>query len=198
MECGSQELFCELTNWVSENELVGPWVVEVIDRFGGHAQGIGGSVVQFVRVYGQTIVGLIGVSFGFWRWWRYREHILHKRLAEYLRESDARLVTGTADLIELIQRPAPGQQFKEPLFIDGDLRIVLRERNWDKPVHALSVAASSDWQVGKAIDAINRRLSAAQATVTSLNRQLFSAYAIRGAIAASQTRDSRSFSDALS
>ena len=71
------------------------------------------------------------MSFGFWRWWRYREHILHKRLAEYLRENDTRLATGTADLIELIQRPAPGQQFKDPLFIDNDLRVVLRERNWD-------------------------------------------------------------------
>jgi hypothetical protein len=199
MDCGTQGALCELTHWLSENELIGPWLVEVIGRFGVHATGIAGAVAQFMRDFGQSIVGLIGVTFGFWRWWRYREHILHKRLAEYLRENDARLATGTADIIELIQRPAPGQQFKDPLFIDDDLRTVLRERNWDKPVYALNIAQSSDWQLSRSIEAINRRLATAQAMVASLNRQRFSAYSIRGAIAASQkTRnDSKTYSDAL-
>jgi hypothetical protein len=188
MECGSQEFLCELTNWLSENEMVGPWLVEVIGRFGAQAQGIAGSIAQFVRDYGQSIVGLIGVSFGFWRWWRYREHILHKRLAEYLRENDTRLANGTADLIELIQRPAPGQQFKDPLFIDDDLRVVLRERNWDKSVFALSVERSSDSQLSKAIRSIERRLITARDQMSSLNHQLASAHTIRGAIAASQGR----------
>ena len=188
MECGSKDALCELATWLSTNELVGPWLVGVIGRFGQHASGIAGALSQFVRDYGQSIVGLIGVSFGFWRWWRYREHILHKRLAEYLRESDTRLAAGTADLIEIIQRPSPGQQFTDPLFIDDDLRTVLRERNCDKATFALSVAASSDWQLSKAIDSIRRRLSTAEGTILSLNRQLSSAYSIRGAIAASSAR----------
>lgn len=201
MECGSQDALCELTAWLSENELIGPWLVEVIGRFGAQAQGIAGSIAQFVRDYGQSIVGLVGVSFGFWRWWRYREHILHRRLAEYLRENDARLATGTADLIELIQRPAPGQQFKDPLFIDDDLRTVLRERNWDKSVFALSVETSADWQLSKAIESIQRRLSTAMASMASLHRQLTSAHAIRGAIAASsadRSGDREAHSRALS
>jgi hypothetical protein len=66
-------------------------------------------------------------------------------------------------------RPSPGQQFTDPLFIDDDLRTVLRERNW---------------QLSKAIDSIRRRLSTAEGTILSLNRQLSSAYSIRGAIAA--------------
>ena len=73
MDCGTQDALCEVANWLSENDLVGQWVVELINRFGGHASGIAGSVTQFVRDYGQSIVGLVGVSFGFWRWWRYRE-----------------------------------------------------------------------------------------------------------------------------
>jgi hypothetical protein len=191
MECGAQDALCELVNWASRNELVGPWLVEVVGRFGQHASGVAGEVSQFVRDYGQSIVGLVGVTFGFWRWWRYREHILHKRLAEYLRENDARLAAGTADLVEIIQRPAPGQQFRDPLFIDDDLRTVLRERNWDRPIFALSVATSSDWQLAKAIKSIERRLGTALAATTSLNRQLVSAYTIRGAIAASQARGRR-------
>jgi len=83
MECGSQDAFCQLTNWFTQNDLLAPWLVEVLGRFGVHANGIIGAVAQVARDYGQAIVGLIGVSFGIWRWWRYREHILHKRLAEY-------------------------------------------------------------------------------------------------------------------
>ena len=188
MDCGTQDALCELTNWLSQNELVGPWLVEVIGRFGAHAEGIAGALAQFVREYGQSIVGLIGVSFGFWRWWRYREHILHRRLAEYLRENDARLTNGTADLIELIQRPAPGQQFKDPLFIDNDLRVVLRERNWDSDQFAWSVEKSSDSQLAKAIRSIERRLVTARDQISSLNLQLASAHSIRGAVAASQAR----------
>ncbi len=157
MDCGSQDALCELANWVSNNDLIGPWLVEVISRFGDHATGIAGVLAQFVRDYGQSIVGLVGVSFGFWRWWRYREHILHKRLSEYLRENDTRLAAGTAELVEIIQRPAPGQHFKDPLFIDADLRAVLRERNWDKATFALSVASSSDWQLSNAIERIKMR-----------------------------------------
>lgn len=198
MECGSQDTLCELTNWVSQNDLLGPWLVEVISRFGVQANGLAGQLAQFVRDYGQSIVGLVGVTFGFWRWWRYREHILHKRLAEYLRENDARLAAGTADIIELIRRPGPGQEFNDPLFVGTDLRAVLRERNWDKPTLSLGVAESSDWQLSKAIDSINRRLSTAQAQVSSLNAQLFSAYGIRGAIAAiGRATDTKSGYEAL-
>ena len=74
------------------------------------------------------------------------------------------------------------------MFIDSDLRVVLRERNWDKTAFALSVESSSDWQLSKAIKSIERRLTTAVATTTSLHRQLTSAHSIRGAIAASQAR----------
>lgn len=188
MECGPQDLFCQLAGWLSENDLVAPWLVEVIGRFSGHADGIAGAVSQFIRDYGQSIVGLIGVTFGFWRWWRYREHILHKRLAEYLAERDRRLADGTRGIIELIQRPAPGQRFKDPIFIDADLQVVLRERNWDKPVYALGVAKSSDVSLSRAIESLKLRLETAGKDLASIRQQLASAYAIRGTIAASMAR----------
>lgn len=199
MECGSQDLLCEVTSWLAENDLLAPWLTELAGRFGANANGVAGIVGQFARDYGQAVVGLVGVSFGFWRWWRYREHILHKRLEEYLRESDGRLSDGTRELLELIQRPSPGQKPKEALFADADLRVVLRERNWDKPAYALGVAASSDLQLEQAIAAINRRLATAKAMTKSLHLQLFSAHSLRGAIAASHRNglDSKSASDAL-
>jgi hypothetical protein len=192
MECGSQGAFCELASWLTQNDLLAPWLVEVISRFGVQANGLVGQIAQLVQQYGQTLVGLVGVSFGIWRWWRYREHILHRRLAEYLRESDARLTAGTADLVQLIQRPAPGQQLKDPLFANNDLRTVLRERNWDNEQFALGVEKSSDWQLVKAIRSIERRLKTAHDQMTSLHLQLASAHSIRGAIASSQARRNRS------
>ena len=183
MDCGTQDALCLVANWFAENELVGPWLVDVIGRI--QTDGFGGLIAKFVREYGQLIVGLLGLTFGFWRWCRYREHILHKRLEKYLRDSDARLVEGTAHIIDVIQRPGPGQQLEDPLFIDADLRTVLRERNWDNTTFALSVATSADLQLASAIDALKRRLSTAHAMTASLHRQLLSAYTIRGAIAAS-------------
>jgi hypothetical protein len=191
MECGSQDVVCQLTTWLSENELVASWLVESIGRIGANASGILGALSQFAKDYGQALVGLFGVSFGFWRWWRYREHILHKRLAEYLRESDARLVDGTAQLIDAIRRPAPGQRFEEPLFADDDLRTVLRGRNWDNAVFAPNVETSADWLLGKAIESIEWRLKTAHDATASLHRQLCCAYSIKGAVAASRADRSR-------
>lgn len=192
MECGSQDAFCQLANWFTQNDLLAPWLIEVIGRSGGHASGILGLVAQFVRDNLHTIIGLFGASFGLWRWWRYREHILHKRLEEYLRESDARLAAGTSELIEFVQRPAPGQQLKDPLFADADLRVVLRERNWDNDRLALSVEQSSDRQLADAIRSIEWRLVTARDQMMSLHRQLACAHTLRGAIAASQARRTRS------
>jgi hypothetical protein len=106
VECGAQDPVCQLTTWLSENDLAASWLVDLIGKVGDNANGIAGAFSLFVRAYGQSIVGVIGLAFGFWRWWRYREHILHKRLAEYLRESDTRLADGTHQLLAAIQTRA--------------------------------------------------------------------------------------------
>jgi hypothetical protein len=191
MECGSQDVVCQLTTWLSENELAASWLVELIGGVGANTTGIIGALSQFLKDYGQAIIGLFGVTFGFWRWWRYREHILHKRLAEYLKESDARLVDGATELIDAIRRPAPGQKFNDPLFVDDDLRTVLRGRNWDNAVFARNVEESADWLLTRAIDGIERRLETAHEATESLHRQLCSAHTIRGAIAASNADRTR-------
>ena len=192
MECGSQDVVCQLTTWLSENDLAAGWLVELLGKLGANTSGIIGALSQFAKDYGQSIIGLVGVSFGFWRWWRYREHILHKRLEEYLNESDSRLAGDTTQLLDAIQRPAPGQRFNDPLFINDDLRTVLRGRNWDKAVFALNVETSADWLLTKAIDSIERRLSAAHDMTASLRHQLCSAHTIRGAIAASRADRTKS------
>jgi tetratricopeptide (TPR) repeat protein len=187
MECGSQETFCHLLTWLTENELAASGIAAFAGRLGENAQGALGLVAHFLRDYGQALVGLFGVSFGFYRWWLYREHILHKRLSQYIAESDRRLDAAQRDLLEAIQRPGPGHGPPTPLFADADLASVLRERRWDQTPLALTVCKSADSQLSAAIERIDRRLQATASAMHSLQKQIAAAHTLRGAIAASQT-----------
>ncbi len=192
MECGSQDVFCHVMTWLTENELAASGLAELLGKLGQSASGAVGVIAQVLKDYGQAIVGLLGFSFGFWRWWRYREHILHKRLAEYIGEKDERLRNARAQVLETIQRPAPGQDLKAPLFINWELRSVLRERNWDNTVVALTVESSADWQLAGAIESIKRKLRTAEDEAASLRQELCTAYSMRGAIASSISGEDKS------
>ncbi|WP_439541850.1 hypothetical protein [Hyphomicrobium sp.] len=177
-----------MLTWLTENELVASGFAELLAGLGENAQGAAGVAAGIVKDYGQAIVGLLGLSFGFYRWWLYREHILHKRLAEYISARDGRLRDVRSQAIEAIQRPAPGQAFDAPLFIDKELRSVLRETRWDHTAVALTVESSSDWQLSSAIESIMRKLQTAEREASSLRQELCTAYSVRGAIAASSTK----------
>lgn len=189
MECGSSDVFCQLANWLAENDLAASGITELIGKLGEDAQGATGAISRFVKDYGQAIVGLFGLSFGFYRWWLYREHILHKRLAEYIGSRDARLKGAREQAMETIQRPAPGQAFRAPLFISWELRSVLRETRWDNSAVALSVETSADWQLDRAIQSIMSKLHTAEREAVCLRQELCTAYSLRGAIASSGSRD---------
>lgn len=184
MDCG-QDTLCHVLSLITDNELAARKFTDLVVKFGQGATGGFAVAVDFVKNYGQTIIGLLGFSFGVWRWWLYHERVLHKRLEKYIKESDQRLQPVQEDLIEIIQRPGPSQAFSVPIFADADLASVLRERRWDTSVHSLSVARNADWQLGNAIDRINRRLEVATSATASLQKQLAAANTLRGAIASS-------------
>lgn len=171
MECGSQELFCQVIRSITENTAgqraayldLGRWLLA----------NIGG------------VFGFVGLVFGLWKWWHYRDKILHQRFESYLRASERHLQDASLDVIERIQRPSPGRATFEPLFIDDDLCAVLREYNWDLGPNLLSVRSSADWLLERAIKRIQLRLKTESGVVAALNAQLASAYAIRGAIVVS-------------
>ncbi len=185
MECGSQETLCHVLTWITDNELAARKFSDLIVKLGQGATGGFAVAADFVKNYGQTIIGLCGFSFGVWRWWLYHERVLHKRLEQYINDSDQRLQPAQEELLEIIQRPGPSQVYPVPVFADADLASVLRERRWDTSVHSLSVARNADWQLSSAIDRIKRRLEAATSATTSLQKQLAAANTLRGAIASS-------------
>jgi len=198
MECGSQDLVCQVLAIFEESEVLAGGLTDLIGRLGENASGAAGALAQFLRDYGQALVGLLGFSFGFWRWWRDRERILHERLDKYIKESDGRLETAQQDLLEAVQRPGPGLRFATPLFAEPDLTVVLRERRWDRAPLAVTVARSADAQLSNAISGISRRVEAAAKATASLQKQLAAAHTLRGAIAASVAKNPSQSEFALS
>ncbi len=181
MDCGADGGLCQVLNVLfHDNEFASA----VLAKWLGET-GVLGAISGFLRDHGEKLIGLAGLSFGIYKWWRYRETILHKRLEEYLRENDRRLLDGQTYVLQALQRPAPGQRFKLPLFASKALQNVLRERNWDRTLVAANVGQSADWQLSKAIESIERRIEAADKTVGSLRQQLATAHIIKGAIASS-------------
>ncbi len=191
MECGSQEVLCHVLTWVSENELAARKLNDLVIRLSEGTNGGIAIVGAFLASHGQLLIGLFGASFGFWRYWRYRERILHKRLEEFIGTRDSRLREIRSEVLGAIQRPAPGQSFNAPLFIDKQLRSVLRENRWGNGALALSIESNADWQLSKAIDSITRKLKTAEREVGSLRQELSTAYSLRGAVAALRSGDKR-------
>src|SRR5262249_893323 len=152
------DLLCHVLKWLSQNELAAGSVLTLIGKLSEDASGLVGAIGAFVKEYAHSLIGLVGVTFGIWRWWRYREHILHKRLEEYLNENDARLLHGRDAILKTFDRPGPGKEFQEPLFVGSELRSVLREQRWNSGSLALTVEKSADLQLREAIGSILRRL----------------------------------------
>lgn len=186
MDCGDGDLVCQVLTWVfQDNE----YATGVLTKWLGEA-GVAGWISNVLKEHGEKLIGLAGFSFGVYRWWKYRETILHRRLEEYLRESDRRLLDGQAYVLEALRRPAPGQKFKLPLFAEVPMLSILRERNWDRAPVASNIFNSAHWQLNTAMEAIGRRIETAERSVASLRLQLATAHVLKGAIASAQARRS--------
>jgi len=171
MDCGADDLTCQiLTIILDEN---GP-AVSAMAR-------------SFLSEHAEKLIALAGFAFGIYRWWRYREHILHKRLEEYLQESDQRLEDGQQYVLEALQRPTPRKIQKLPLFSSAALRRVIVRHNWDGSIMASSVEASAEAQLGAAKEWIDRRLAAAERSTVSLRKQLATVHILKGAISATSS-----------
>lgn len=188
MECGAQEYFCQFLTLVTENELAARKFNDLIVKLGEGAQGGFTGVALFLKDYGQLLVGLLGFSFGAWRWWLYHDRVLHKRLAEYISSRDSRLRDIRGQALETIQRPAPGQTLVAPSFVNRDLKSVLREKRWDNSAVALPVLSSADWQLSKAIEKLSEQLHIAEREAVSIRQELCTAYSLRGAVASAGTK----------
>ena len=191
---GAADFFCAMTSfavvgfdwlqWVSV--LQGIWVsaTELVQR-----------IADFFGVHFEKLVGLAGFSFGVWRWWYYRERVLHKRLQEYLAEQDRRLDGARSYVLEAIFRPGPKRRFfADPLFVAAPLRSLLRRRGWDSMLGMGNVETAADRKLRYALGRIERRVEAGTAALAALPRQMAAAHVLKGAIACARAEQKRNVS----
>jgi hypothetical protein len=134
----------------------------------------------------QAIVGLAGFSFGLWKWWYFRERVLHKRLKEYLQLQDERLLHARSYVLEALYKPGAARTFAEPLFAVRPLRRVLKRRGWSSILFATKLETGADHLLNKALRHLEGRLEAAEKQIGALRRQQASAHFLKGAIASAR------------
>ena len=184
MDCGSNEPVCLLLSWLSSNSHALKQILELVDGIWNEA---GGQIIRFLREHGEKLVAIASFSFAVYRWWIYRERILHKRLEEYIRESDARLVPASAQTVEAILRPGRTAALPQPAFA-MELRDILARTGWLSLVRLSSVERQAERKLASALRGIRRRQQIARAAEQSLLEQQAQVHLLAGAIAASRAR----------
>ena len=194
MDCGAAgDILCQVSSWLGEIGVDLTQWPPALRQLSVDLSGVFWRIVDLAQIHGEKLFGLAGFSFGVWRWWYYRESVLHKRLQEYLAEQDRRLHQARTYVLEAILRPGPRREFADPLFAVGPLRRLLRQRRWNSAIGFGKVETNADRSLNRALRQIERRLGIAVCALTSLRSQMASAYILKGAIAsarASQARDS--------
>ncbi|MDX2287769.1 MAG: hypothetical protein NW217_02980 [Hyphomicrobiaceae bacterium] len=183
MGCDESNLLCLTWQWLHENEFAASAFAAFIGENWQKTGGGIGLIATVLDKYGQLIVGIAGGSFGFWRWWRFRETILHKRLSEYLNEEDGRLKDANLAVLQSINRPGPSQNFSVPIIAPRELRWVLRERGLSF-AEAAPATRDATRSLEQAREIIRRRIDAAERALRTHKAQLASTHLLQGAIVA--------------
>jgi hypothetical protein len=184
MDCGADELLCRLIEWLSHNAYAVQQLIAFLDSVWANA---GGQIVDFLKQHGEKLIALLSFSFAVWRWWRYREGILHKRLEEYIRESDARLGPASDQTMEAILRPGRTAVLPQPAFA-VELRDILETNGWGTLFQFSDVERHAERQYGRALRRIRNRQRIARAATQSLLDQQARVHLLAGATAASRAR----------
>ncbi len=175
MNCGNQDFLCHLLSLLASHGFE-------LSSLGKLVPWIGELFTQHV----QAIIGLLGFSFGVWKWWRFHDRVLHKRLREYLGQQDRRLTEARSYTVEALHRPGVERKFAEPLFSIRPLRGVLRRKNWTALLGLTKLETSVERQLDKALRQLDNRLDAADRQLRTLRLQQASAHFLKGAIASAR------------
>jgi hypothetical protein len=179
LDC-SEDLVCQLFDWFSSSPYVVQQIAQTLDSIWGAAGG-------FLTQHGEKIVAAASFSFAVWRWWIYREQVLHKRLEEYIRESDERLGPSTTRMMEAILRPGRGVAVAQPAYA-LELNQVLEAGGWRRLFGLGPVEAQTQRQLKRALVGVRNRQRTVANASRSLQRQRAEIYMLKGALAASQAR----------
>lgn len=184
MECGADELACHLIDWA----LNSPYVVkEAFDAFDVVWKQTGWHIGEFLQKHGEKLIAIFGFCFAVWKWLRYREGILHKRLQEFIRESDARLGPACAQIREAILRPGRTAVLPQPAFAI-ELRGILNTHGWWSFFNVSPVEKQVERKLGRVLRRIHRREQVARKASRSLEEQRAQVHLLAGAVAAARAQ----------
>jgi hypothetical protein len=184
MDCGSNEPVCLFFDWLSRHPHTIRQALESLDGLWNEA---GGQLIKFLKEHGEKLIAIASFSFGVYRWWIYRERILHKRLEEYIRESDARLAPASAQTVEAILRPGRTTLLPQPAFAI-ELQEILARNRWLPAVSFFSVERHAERKLSGALRGIRKRQQIARSALQSLLEQQTQVHFLAGAIATSRAR----------
>jgi len=188
MVCRPNDLVCVALEWIEKH---GDGLPEIIQKVMEPVVGETG----FVRTNLKEIIAAASFAFGVWRWWVYREGILHRRLVEYINESDARLPGTSAAAVEAILRPGRTVSVPRPSFAH-ELNRILVQMGWaggviDRMLGGTRIEQRSRWRLLRERRRLLNRHAVAVRAEKSLQAQMAHIHLISGAIAAAKARRSR-------
>ncbi len=185
VECGDNT-WCEFLALILQNEFIASTIFKMLASAGSSASDWMAQLQPIIQEHGEKLIALAGVCFGVWKWWVYRESILHRRLEKYLTRENKRISTAQRDVIEAINRPGPAGHSAQTLYAVGPLRSILRRRKWEPVLNYTGTEHGAERQLDRALDKIQQRIAHAERALLILRRQQVGAHSIKGAIAAAR------------
>ena len=190
MVCEGGSAWCQFFSWLIEHshdvELAGYPVARLLETIFGS----GNAVVGFATENFKEILSFSVGAFGIWKWWVYREAILHQRLSAFITESDARLAPTYRDVVRVVSRPDRRTKLRQPAYAYELARILKRNR-WEPVLRMDGGTHFVERQLTNAIRSIDSRMEIAEKSLNSLRQQRAAAETINAAIAASRAARAR-------
>lgn len=190
MACEGGSAWCQFFSWLIEHshdvELAGYPVARLLETIFGS----GNAVVGFATENFKEILSFSVGAFGIWKWWVYRESILHERLTAFITESDARLAPTYRDVVRVVSRPDRRTKLRQPAYA-YELARVLKRNRWEPVLRMDGGTHFVERQLTNAIRSIDSRMEIAEKSLNSLRQQRAAAETINAAIAASRAARAR-------
>lgn len=195
MGCGTGDFACVVATWFSEHSEIATNFFKLVFSAIGGATAQGGPIAALIQQHAEKIFAACSLAFGIWKWWKYREGILHKRLVEYIDVNDRRLGPTSAAAVETILRPVRTSVIREPAF-SLEIERILARNSWGRTVTTslfgvMRLENKAQWKLGGELRKLRRRHSVARNAVRSLVEQQAQLHMISGAIFVSRARRSR-------
>jgi hypothetical protein len=184
MDCGSNELVCQFLAWLLSHSHP---IKQILEMIAGLWNDAGDQIIKVLKEHGEKLIAIASFAFGVYRWWIYRERILHRRLEEYIRESDAQLGPASTQTVEAILKPGRTAALPQPAFAI-ELQDILVRSSFDSLLHLAPIENSAERKLSRSLRGIRKRQQIARAALQSLLEQQTHVHLLAGAIATSRAR----------